>query len=223
MRRPGRYADGMSTSRSSLSRVLVLAGAALLLSACGPVRPGAAAVVGDSSISMDDVQTTTTAYCLISAVNAQQGSTTDLVELRRQAVANLLLTEVAEQAAAGRGIKVADRPLTEDQTAQIEQLFGSDSDEVTTVVESNQRVNALLVALARDAGAQGTDEQLAQAGQQIVAADAVKKGIKIDPRFGLSNSLQQVGTTGSLSVQAAELDTASAEDRPAALQCPKAG
>ncbi|MCL3839184.1 hypothetical protein [Aeromicrobium duanguangcaii] len=209
----------------SKTRLAVLGLAALLLAACGPVHPGAAAVVGDARIPMTDVDDVASVYCTASQQQAEQaqqqgGGGVDGVALRRQALADLLVGEVADQIAQERGYSIKVPALTAQDKAQLEQLFGDQADEAMKLVERNQRTSAIAIELAREEAPEGTDdEQLVQAGQQLLAQEIPEFDVSVDPRFGLDETVQQVAESGSLSVPGGELDATAVEDRPVALQC----
>jgi len=209
----------------SKTRLAVLGLAALLLAGCGPVHPGAAAVVGDTRIPMSDVDDVASVYCAASrqqAQQAQQGGAgaVDNVALRRQSLADLLVGEVADQIAQERDFTIEVPALTAQDKEQLEQLFGDQVDAAVELVERNQRTSAIAIELGREAAPEVTDEeQLVQAGQQLLAQEIAEFDVSVDPRFGLDETIQQVSESGSLSVPGGELDATAVEDRPAALQC----
>ncbi|MBC9227695.1 hypothetical protein GL325_15305 [Aeromicrobium sp. 636] len=206
----------------SKTRLAVLGLAALLLAGCGPVHPGAAAVVGDTRIPMSDVDDVASVYCVASKQQAQQGGagSVDSAALRRQSLADLLVGEIADQIAQERDLTIEVPALTAEDKAQLEQMFGDQVDEAVKLVERNQRTSAIALELGREAAPAGTDEeQLVQAGQQLLAQQIAEFDVSVDPRFGLDETIQQVSESGSLSVPGGELDATAIEDRPQALQC----
>ncbi|MTB87990.1 hypothetical protein H9L21_03350 [Aeromicrobium senzhongii] len=206
----------------SKTRLAVLGLAALLLAGCGPVHPGAAAVVGDTRIPMSDVDDVASVYCAASKQQAQQGGagSVDSAALRRQSLADLLVGEIADQIAQERDLTIEVPALTAEDKAQLEQMFGDQVDEAVKLVERNQRTSAIALELGREAAPAGTDEeQLVQAGQQLLAQQIAEFDVSVDPRFGLDETIQQVSESGSLSVPGGELDATAIEDRPQALQC----
>lgn len=206
----------------SKTRLAVLGIAALLMAGCGPVHPGAAAVVGDTRIPLSDVDDGASVYCTASLAQAQETGSAgiDTAALRRQSLADLLSGEVADQIAQERGYKITVPAVGAENKAQLEELFGDQLDAALVLVERNQRTGAIAVEMAREADPTVTDEeQLAQVGQQLLA-EAISDGdVSVDPRFGLDETVQQVAESGSLSVSGGELDATAVEDRPAALQC----
>lgn len=193
----------------------------LLLAACGPVHPGAAATIAGTRISMSEVDDLADTYCAVSSVQSQgQGGAVDRVEVRRQAVADLTAGEVADQIAADRNYDITVPPLSASDLAQIKQLFGARSDAVVDLVDRNQRTTAIVLEMAKDAGNQSQDQDtLLQAGSEELSKAIAAADVSIDPRFGLDDSGQQIATTGSLSIPSTVLDATASEDRPAALKC----
>ncbi len=213
------YADAMSKLR------LVAVGAtALLLAACGPVNPGSAAVVEGTRISMTDADDLADTYCTVTLIDGQQSGTTeaDNAALRRQAVADLVAGAIADTIAKQRDYSVNVPELSAADQTQIEQLFGDDTPAVLDLVERNQRTNAIATQMAKDAGSTATDaDSLLQAGHSLLSEATSDLDITVDPRFGMSETLQQIGETGSLSVPEVSLSDTAAEDRPQALKCTK--
>jgi hypothetical protein len=205
----------------SKTRLAVLAGAALLMAGCGPVNPGAAAVVDGTRIAISDVDDAAHVYCTASLAG-EGGSPAgiDSVALRRQSLADLVAGAVADRVAADRDYRVTVPTLGGEEKAQLETMFGDEMDEAMTLIERNQRTGVIATQMARQADASITgDEQLLQAGQQLLAQETAESDISVDPRFGLDQTVQQISETGSLSVAGGELDATAVEDRPAALQC----
>ncbi len=205
----------------SKSRLVVLGIAALLLAGCGPVNPGSAAVVDGTRIAMSEVDDVAQVYCTAS-LSGQGGSAAgvDLAGLRRQSMVDLLVGAVADQIAEERDYDVSVPTLTAEDKAQLTEMFGDQFDEALALIDRNQRTSAVAMQMARDADSSITDEeQLVQAGQQLLAQAVGERDVDVDPRFGLGDDLQQVSPTGSLSVASVQLDSTAVEDRPAALQC----
>lgn len=205
----------------SKTRLAALGLVALLMAGCGPVEPGAAAVVGGTRIPMSDVDDVADVYCTAS-LSGQSGSAAgvDSAALRRQSVADLVSGEVADQVAKDRGYDVTVPALAAADQAQLEQMFGDDLPAALSLIERNQRTGVIAQEMAREADASIPEgEQLLQAGQQLLAQATAEADISVDPRFGLDETIQQISETGSLSVFGGELDATATEDRPAALQC----
>ncbi|MBD1269080.1 hypothetical protein IDH50_02435 [Aeromicrobium tamlense] len=205
----------------SKTRLAVLGLAALLMAGCGPVNPGAAAVVDGTRIPMSDVDDVADVYCTAS-LSGQGGSAAgiDSSALRRQSVADLVSGAVADRVAKERGYQVTVPALAAADREQLEQMFGDDLDAALELIERNQRTGVIAQQMAREADSSLQEgEALQQAGQQLLAQATADSDIEIDPRFGLDDTVQQIADSGSLSVAGGELDATATEDRPAALQC----
>ncbi|WP_292040464.1 MULTISPECIES: hypothetical protein [Bacteria] len=206
----------------SKTRLAVLGLAALLIAGCGPVHPGAAAVVDGTRIPMSDVDDVAAVYCAASQSDGSAGAQAgiDSVGLRRQAMADLLAGEVADQIARERDYDIQVPAVPEADRAQLAEMFGDGLDDALRLIDRNQRTSAIVAEMAREQNPQVQDEeQLLQAGQQLLSQAVADVDISVDPRFGLDQTLQQVAQTGSLSVAAIDLEATAVEDRPAALQC----
>lgn len=205
----------------SKTRLAVLVGAALLMAGCGPVSPGAAAVVDGDRIPIAAVDEGAHVYCTASLAG-QGGSAAgiDSVALRRQSLADLVAGAVADRVAAERDYTVTVPALGSAEVDQLESMFGDDLEAALTLVRRNQRTGVIATQMAQEADPRlSGEEQLLQAGQQLLAQETSRSDIDVDPRFGLDATVQQIADTGSLSVPGGELDATAVEDRPAALQC----
>lgn len=107
-------------------RLALAAGAALLLlTGCGDngdARPGAAAVVGGTSISTDDLSGLVERGLSDPQAQAQYGS--DRAAFQRQTLTRLINAEVLERAAADNDVTVTDGDVAE-RLAEFEQRAGS--------------------------------------------------------------------------------------------------
>ncbi|MCD9196904.1 hypothetical protein [Aeromicrobium wangtongii] len=210
------------------TRGVVLALAGLSLAACGNIHPGAAAVVDGKTISMQTLDKTADAYCAITANAArQQGVTTvSNSDVRRQAVVGLVSLVVARDLAESEGITIpkASYQLTAEERDQIEAVFpDADTDEIAKVIEDNQEVSAISIALAeKNTNQQATaqnQEQFAELGQQEILKAFGANDVSFAPRFGLDAKAQERAETGSLSVTAVDLDAPVDEELPRSLRC----
>ncbi|RLV56582.1 hypothetical protein D9V41_05780 [Aeromicrobium phragmitis] len=207
---------------SARSRLVVLAVAATALTACGPVQPGSAAVVGDTRISMAEADEVSEGYCALSLATATAQGTSSIPggDVRRQALSLLIIESVATQVAEDEGIDVPSPGLSDEETQQARQLFGEQTDLVVSTIARNERALAVATKLAeRELGAraeQMSQQELARAGQQLLMEQAGDLDIEIDPRFGMSGLGEVVAPTGSLSVPGPVIE---GQELPAALTC----
>ena len=187
---------------------------AVLLTACGQVHPGAAAVIDGTRIPLDEVDSLSAAYCRanIAIAEAQGQPTTPEggVESRRRVLGAILQLEIARRAADSLGVEVEPSSYAVDEGAFAELLTAvgeEHEDEVTELVRMNAESNALLVAIgAHELGqdvAQLDEQQRAeagQAGQDFIREFGRDLDIDIDPRLGVSPEGAISAETGSLSV-----------------------
>jgi hypothetical protein len=210
------------------TRGLVLGLAGLSLAACGAVHPGAAAVVDGTTISMDTLDRTATAYCTLTASSArQQGITTvSNADVRRQAIVGLVSLRVARDLAAKQDVTVEPRSyeLTPAQRDELASAFpDADADELATAIEDSQEVSAIAVALAeKESNQQATSEneaQFAELGQREILAALADRDVSFAPRFGIAPDGTQRADTGSVSVTPVDLEAPVDEELPTALRC----
>jgi hypothetical protein len=205
-------------------RVLLAAATTLvLLAGCGSVHPGAAAVVGDTTISMERADDVATVYCQLTLLSAGDGTPIDNADVRRQAVTDLVAGIVAGDMAAEANITVnpSSYEITPTQRKEIAQTFPDDEiDGVVEAINGSQRTYAIAELL----GAKEVDDpdaeaqQLVDQGLQLIQAEVARRDVRFDPRFGISGDGTQKAATGSLSVpvKAPEPDQ---ERLPATQQC----
>ena len=203
------------------SRILGLVVAAGLLSACGSVQPGAAAVVNGETISMRSADEAAQTFCLINLAGQQGGGAVDNSEIRRQALTALLLVEVADQVAADRNLKYTvpkEKPAGIDEFRKA--LEPSVRKNFDTLISDNFRLGAIVIELGRATDPKLTDENaLLELGMAELNKAMADMDVEIDPRFGLDASGQQIADSGSLSVATENLDAPAPDERAIALQC----
>ena len=203
-------------------RLLVLAAVAVLLTGCGSVHPGAAAVVDGTEISMAEADDVASTYCTLSLLSAQGGAPVPNADVRRQAVTDLVVGIVADDLAERAGVtpNPTSYEVTAAQREQIAESFSaSELDNAVRTINASQRTFAIAEQLgARELGdpSAGT-QQKQERGFQLIQAELEKRDIEFDPRFGIDGTLQQVAPTGSLSVPAS--DDAEPQELPATQQC----
>lgn len=197
------------------ARAAALAAATLLLAACGQVHPGAAAVVGDTRIPMDEVDALSAAYCQATiAIGDSQGQPAPAAEgivSKRTVLGALLQLEIARQAADSLGVVAEPSTYIADESSfqpLLDAVGDQYADDVARLVRINGETNAIQVAIG--AQQQGVDvseldtqeatQQAQQSGQEYIATFGADVDIEIDPRFGLAPDGQVLAETGSLSV-----------------------
>lgn len=205
-------------------RVGVLALAALALSACGTISPGAAAVVDGQTISMSTLDDTARVYCEVTARQAEQQGITaiDNAEMRRQAITDLVLAEVGEAVAEERGLEIP--PPVEPEPEQLAEAFGADRapDVAAALGDAQDLYNLFAVIGADEASIPVTPENeadLAEAGRAVVVAAFDDNDVTFSPRLGLADSGEPNGSIGSLSVAPVDLEAPTPDELPGPLAC----
>lgn len=187
-----------------------------LLSACG-THPGAAAVVDGKTISVDAVDDSATAYCNLSlAQGAQPLSTADA---RRQALAGLIAWNVAMNLADENNLNLdsAEWALSDEERQQLEQTFdAADLPVIEKVLKRSHHTAAIQTALGEQRAGDSGDAD--EAGREAIVKELDGSDLSIDPRFGVDDSLNQVASSGSLSVPSAGEDE-SAQKLAEGQQC----
>ncbi len=210
-------------------RAVVLGAAALTLAACGSIHPGDAAVVDDQAISMATFDKTARIYCELTLLSAREQGLTSVSnsEVRRQTISDFVTVIVARDLAKLKGVtpKTQTYELTASQIRQIEGAFpdGDDAETVETAIEQSQEILAIAIALGEQStGVARTDEnqdQLAAEGQTAILKAFKDHDVKFAPRFGLSGGMEDLGSTGSLSVAAVPSDAPADDKLPPAQRC----
>ncbi len=190
-------------------RIVAVAGAAMLMAACGTVHTGSAAVVDGDTISMKTADAASMAHCRLSVVLAKQqgGAQVSAADSRRQAVTNLVVDKVAHDIVKRDGLRVdpAKVVLTNQQIIQVEAAFHKrEVGPIRTALERSQYIYLAMVALGeQETGltiSAQTQAQVENAGQAALRKAVKDSKIAIDPRFGLNGMTTQIAQTGSLSV-----------------------
>jgi len=189
-RQPGR-----SVARSV--SVVGLAAAGLVLSGCGAstgIHPGAAAVIGDESLSMSKIDTTTTRYCKAYEPQiSQQSQRVPMRYLRQFVAANLSQRLLGEQLAAAYDVQPT--AAYTQQVDKVEQQFASSSSTLRDAVVDVEAGGAYLSTVQEAVGQKllaesGTSSPTAKAALQrgqVATQDWLKDhSITIDPVFGIS-------------------------------------
>lgn len=187
---------------------------ALALSSCGTVHPGAAAQVGDASISDDQLQRGTHGFCeLIDLINAAQQGANPPVPVRSallSALNTLVTGEALDQLAAQQRVDVTDAAIRQwisGLPIDISQAPAERTDEVQTITERVAR-NSLLVdelgaavfAEQSPGGQEPPPNQARELGQQLLNDYLQRIDVETDPRYGQVLDTQQLPGSGSLSI-----------------------
>jgi hypothetical protein len=206
---------------------------ALALSSCGPAHPGAAAQVGDVSISDGTLQKNTDGFCeLINTINRAQQGTTPPVPLRSallSALNTLVMGEAIDQVAKRDNVSVTDAEVEHWIAGLPIDLSDVPKDRLVVtrdVLERVGRNTLLLDKIGRQAFQQqnpgsssAPSNQTQQLAQEQVNQYMKQVGVETDPRYGQVLDTQQVPGTGSLSVAVSQtgLDAENVPDPNASI------
>src|SRR4249919_2366618 len=146
-RQPGRSV-GLSVGLAGL------AAAGLVLSGCGAstgIHPGSAAVIGDESITMSKIDTTTTRYCQAYEPQiSQQSQRVPMRYLRQFVAANLSQRLLGEQLAAAYDVQPT--AAYTQQVDKVEQQFASSSSTLRDAVVDVEAGGAYLSTVQEAVG-----------------------------------------------------------------------
>jgi hypothetical protein len=191
-------------NRTRPARIRALAGLAavgLLLSGCGGslgIHPGAAAVVGDKTVSMSKIDDTTTLYCRAYVTQSQNSQQTQSGPLpmgtfRSFVAAGLAKRALGEQLAQAYGVEPASG--YQQQVTQLQQALASSPPDqreaVIDVAASDAYLQNVQVAIGQElTGKVGqTDAEIKAALQrgQVATQDwLAHHKVYLDPVFGRS-------------------------------------
>jgi peptidyl-prolyl cis-trans isomerase SurA len=190
----------MQPSRPRPAALVGLALAALALTGCGPslgINPGAAAVVGDRSLSMRTIDSTSTLYCeaLVPLIKQNAPTGLPLSLVRQQVTANLTERLLGEQLAAQYDVQPSSEYAA--AVANIRQQFGAASPDALeagiNVAGGDPYLKTVQLAVGRkllaEAGQTSPSDKAAFARGQVATEDWLKDHhIKVDPSLGVTFS-----------------------------------
>ena len=207
----------------ALGRLAALGAAVALLSGCAGATPGVAVVVGEETITMDEVDDLTTDYC--AAIEDQLTGGDQVVPLRffRGGLAGVLTQRsIGEQLAQQYDVE-AGRTYDQ-QVAELEQSTASLGEDVQQAVVLVETEPAYTQAIQAAVGGRLLDEEgVGQApiservtrGQQAYADWVEQNGVSFDPQLGVNlvdGEVQPVDT--SLSYPVGDAAVAGAKPSP---------
>jgi hypothetical protein len=184
-------------SRARAVSTAGLAVVGLLLTGCGGslgIHPGSAAVIGDDTISMDKVNSTTTLYCRAYLPQLQQqGQKVPMRYLRQFVAGSLAERDLGQQLADAYAVQPTSEYAT--QQAQVAQQFASAAPDVKAAVLDvegggpylqNVQVEIGKKLLAAS-GSPTTQTKVALQRGQVATQDWLRSHpASIDPVFGTS-------------------------------------
>lgn len=188
------------------ARLITLAIVPLLLAACGTGQPGAAAVIDGRTISVTEVDEAAEVICRLS-VAQQPGASLPSAEVRGQALAELLLAEVADRVAEAEGIAVrtGDVELVEAQRIELERDFPDlDAETTTDLLETSRRTGLVAEQLGAVETGEEPDSTNAAQLRQVGRAELVRvleaSDVELSPRFASSPLAEAARVPAPLSV-----------------------
>jgi hypothetical protein len=192
-----------------LRRVGVTASAVLLclaLAGCSGLRPGEAIVVGDQTISDDQVEATSHNLCaFLGAYQVSQGAPDEGVPARAVALTALqflLREEAAQQLAANEGVEISSAQMKE-YVAQLPVPPDSVPDDQRDEIQDAKELIARTQLLTNALGEEGSGN-LTESGQQRIDAYLDEVGYEIERRHGQVLDAESKPGTGSLSIAVSE-------------------
>lgn len=177
-----------------LSAVVVLSASALALTSCGSANPGAAARVGDETVSTSQVNQLSQDMCTAFKPQLQQRQqVVPMSYLRTGVVQFLVEAAMARQVAAQYGVQAGPdyASAVSDLTKSAASMPASVRNAYVEVLSASALVSSIGTAAGaaalRQAGtASPTTQEAAQKGDQIFAQWAQDHTVDIDPRYGLA-------------------------------------
>ncbi|HET6652347.1 MAG TPA: SurA N-terminal domain-containing protein [Nocardioides sp.] len=194
---------------------LVVASAVMLVAGCG-THPGAAVVVGDTSISNQEVNDAAAALCAstISSAEAQGQPRPELAARgARQAAVQLMLdSELTRQFGEAEGIEPSQGDVSAAlaQNAQgIDAIPAEQRDDFRALFRGFQESQLIIeeagrASLTSQGNAEPTPEEVTAEGTRLRNRFASDLDVEVDPRFGELANGTVTPTSGSLSIPVSE-------------------
>jgi hypothetical protein len=202
----------------------LVAGAALALTGCG-LHPGAAAVVGDTTISNGEVDDAAAALCSanITGAKAQGQPAPDLASRgARQAALQLLVdTELSHQFGEEKGVDPARSQVSaalQQNKQALDLLPESRKPAFEDLLRSYAEGQLMLIAIGKQslADASADDNAALSEGTKLRNKWAKSVDVEVDPRYGTFDQGTLTPASGSLSIPVSQRATAGAGADPAA-------
>lgn len=206
------------------ARLSALAAAVMVVSGCGSVHPGSAAVVGSQSISHAEVDDVAAALCSANIESAKaQGQAAQALPtrgVREGALQILLETELNQQFGEAQGVEASKQQVSQavQQNAQgIAMLPADQQEDFRTALAGYAEGQLMLIEVGREAlGADATDDEAIAEGTRLRGPFVGSLDVEVDPRYGTYDQGTLTPASGSLSVPVSQRATAGANADPAA-------
>jgi hypothetical protein len=190
---------------------VLAAGALVALTGCGSVHPGTAAVVGDTTISRDQVDLFADAICVVGRETAKMQGQSPPAQamrgIRDQSLQVWVEGEINLQFGRSVGAEIDQQQLNRamESNGQFFRLLSADEREAyEEAVRTFVQGQLMLLDVGRqELGESAEDQEALTAGEQQRREFVKDLDIEIDPRYGTVRNLDNVvAEDGSLSVPA---------------------
>jgi hypothetical protein len=175
--------------RAPLGLLLVTAASILALTACGPIKAGSAATVGDESLAESTVATTSEE---VDAVIADAGATAALPpdQVNQRIVAQWVDGQIVGALAAAQDVAVTDGDIDRfleqfDEKARVD--ITSQAAIPPSQLDFAARTALLRNELAKKLAPDGTADEQSVALNKALVLTAKGLGVSVNPRFGTWN------------------------------------
>lgn len=202
----------MTLSKKRLAAALF---ALVPLAGCGSIHPGVAAKVGDTNISLDDVDTFARGLCVYTT--EAQGAPAAVTQARSLAVTLKVHAALADAQAKEAGFVASQGSIGSTLQSMEAMLKGKVDDDVLDDFIAAVRDWAAGEQFAEQVaqqelttqGAELSDDAISQATAKVYADWAAKAGVTIDPRLGAWSDAEVTPASGSVSEAASDDDSSS--------------
>jgi hypothetical protein len=191
---------------------------ATALAGCGTVHPGAAAQVGDVTVSDSELERGTTGFCeLIDVINQAQQGANPPVPVRSallSALNTLVMGAALDQLADRNGVEVTGAEINQwisGLPLDLSQVPPQNDAAVRQTMERVGRNSLLVEKLGRavyrqqnPGSSEAPPDQVQQLGQQLADSFMERSDVDIDPRYGQVLDTQRLPGSGSLSIAVSE-------------------
>lgn len=183
------------TAVSIAAAALLAASPALTACGSGPAHPGAAAVIGDSKITVSTLQSQVNEVRSAQAKSPQAAqSAANSAKLSSQTLSMLVQNEVIDRAAADAGVTVSDNEVQQAHAQALQQAGGSEAqlegalltqyNIVPSGIDAFLRTNVEVGKLIQSLGFQPGSDNGNSAVLAAITKTAKSIGVHVNPRYG---------------------------------------
>lgn len=183
------------TAVSIAAAALLAASPALTACGSGPAHPGAAAVIGDSKITVSTLQSQVNEVRSAQAKSPQAAqAAANGAKLSSQTLSMLVQNEVIDRAAADAGVTVSDNEVQQAHAQALQQAGGNEAQledalltqynivpsGIDTFLRTNVEVGKLIQSLGFEPGSDNGNAAVLAA----ITKTAKSLGVHVNPRYG---------------------------------------